>query len=847
MPIITQISIDPSTREQDYQVPSLSVGPFDIPWPMFEGNGDDLEVLVNGVIVPRQGNWVFTGTPPEPSFPGQVNTWTNNQVTFLVAIIGSLKVIARRVPRRQQGRQFAEGAGVSSRVLNSALNEIVAQLQEQRRDIDDFDVQGVQVALAQVTAAIAQAQATNAVQNLPSGTNLNTVVSLGKYAVLNATNAPAGVSGRVLMDIITDPADVDGVSQSLYVMESGVSAQSWLRRRDLLGVWSAWKLISLPDGAATGATSFSTVAEMQAAAIPAGASGTYGLLGIGSPQDGGEGFFRWDLASVALPNGRDIVIPSSITHPAPGRYIRVADMSYKETTIEGVGDGATDDTVAIATAIARLRAGGTLNMQGKKWRFDANTYQNLDLPEYTKIRNGEFVITGVNTGQMFFVRGTTSALTYTGGSIAKGDSQVTNLAGLTGADLGKMLFVTGTNLIAAGYTAGQYVKVAAVSGTTVTFEGAVSMPFSGTVTFVKVNTKRGIRFENVKVSGDPTKVQRAIGTEYLEASHFDVEGENVGHYTLALRRAVNVTFDLRGSNWGINTDNGSDYLGVIYDGCIGVEGKAVGSCYRHVIAGGNPGGVDLNCSVSVIGFWMKDSCLDWHPGCMNLTAVVKVMSIRSGGTFSNQPVGLMYQGGGLLKVDVEVDGFDTSAATIQLLQNTEDSIDARLNALGANGSATRGLDVQVQKTGGVVRAITAFASVPDLQNAASIGIDVDTSGSASGVTINSVTLDGPTSGKSAGKRVLARATHTINYIKVSGIGYGQATGGYGVYVEAVGTITQLMANDNSINGAAGTLGIRAVGVGRSFANGNMVVGVGGGAITTNAIVGFTTQSGNDYT
>lgn len=238
MPAVTQTSVDPSTRDVSYNAVVATVGPFLVSFPLFEGIGDDLQVLVNGVTIPRAGNWTFSATPPEPSFPGAVNTWTGGMVTFLTARQGAVRIVGRRSPRRESARQFIEGRGTPARTLNASINEVVAVQQEFRRDLDLLDPAGLVSALASVNAALAAVNAITNPISLPNGSDLNAVISRGTYVVFNPVNGPN--AGYWNVEVFANSVDPDSVLQRANLIEGGISLVSTQRRKTFSGVWEGW-------------------------------------------------------------------------------------------------------------------------------------------------------------------------------------------------------------------------------------------------------------------------------------------------------------------------------------------------------------------------------------------------------------------------------------------------------------------------------------------------------------------------------------------------------------------------------------------------------------------------------
>jgi hypothetical protein len=105
--------------------PVASTGPFTVPFPVFDEEGDDLEITLNGELL---AGWTFTGTI-ESGFYGAPNTWINGSISTAAPITGSLIIEGNRAPRRES--QFAEGRGIPARDSNTELNTLTAIAREQ--------------------------------------------------------------------------------------------------------------------------------------------------------------------------------------------------------------------------------------------------------------------------------------------------------------------------------------------------------------------------------------------------------------------------------------------------------------------------------------------------------------------------------------------------------------------------------------------------------------------------------------------------------------------------------------------------------------------------------------------
>jgi hypothetical protein len=128
--------IAPSTRRAIYN-PVNSAGPFIVPFPVFAGDGVDLDVRLNNEILT---GWSFSATT-ESGFYGAPNTWDDGRITLPAPVTGELVIKGLRQPRRQS--QFAEGRGIPARDHNTELNILTALAQELRRDLNDAELPAI--------------------------------------------------------------------------------------------------------------------------------------------------------------------------------------------------------------------------------------------------------------------------------------------------------------------------------------------------------------------------------------------------------------------------------------------------------------------------------------------------------------------------------------------------------------------------------------------------------------------------------------------------------------------------------------------------------------------------------
>lgn len=512
-----------------------------------------------------------------------------------------------------------------------------------------------------------------------------------------------------------------------------------------------------------------------------------------------------------------------------------------------VGDGTTDDSAALLANFAALTSGMTWDGAGKNY---ANSCTGIDLPAHVTIRNARFTMTGSGSNPMFYVKGSRTSLSYSGGAIAAGATSVT-ISGLSSDDVGKVLHITSSDTIGiSGFTRGEFAFIRSVSGSTITLEEGLALSYTTSPAIELIVLKPGVKFEKVTFECNLGGSNLRAGVMFEACSHAECEiyGRDVGYYTVARILCYNHHLKGGGSNQVFQSDNGLDYFAVDGGGkLLSIEARGRG--YRHVYACGWEHSTQFDTRVKVIAHAGKDAGCDAHPNVLDFQVEVLASGMRNGGTFSNQPSGLMYQGGGILRASVDVNGFNASAAVIQLSQNTSDQIYISVQGKSPTSSALRGLDVQIQKSGGNVTVLNAEYNGESMPHASSVGLSCDTNGSAAGLNVAHVLLKGVTPGKANGKALVCRTGHTMTSVAITGTSFDQTSGNYGAIANSVdsGGIALFNATGNIIKGVSGSFGIRAVNCGRSLAVGNLISGVGGATITNAALIGFTTQSANDYT
>ncbi len=119
----------PSSNRRVVVNPVNSAGPFPLDFPLFAGDGSDLDVRLDNIPVL---DFTLAATI-ENGFYGAPNTWVNGSIMLPGPVTGELVIEGLREPRRQA--QYAEGRGIPARDINTELNALTAVDQELRRDL----------------------------------------------------------------------------------------------------------------------------------------------------------------------------------------------------------------------------------------------------------------------------------------------------------------------------------------------------------------------------------------------------------------------------------------------------------------------------------------------------------------------------------------------------------------------------------------------------------------------------------------------------------------------------------------------------------------------------------------
>jgi len=564
--------------------------------------------------------------------------------------------------------------------------------------------------------------------------------------------------------------------------------------------------------------------------------------------DGADGWWRFDSASATAANGGTVLAPDAGT----GRWFRIDTTVLKPRQFGAAGNGSTDDSTALQALIGALIDGSQVDGEGKTYRVvtDLLAYKDSGAPDNVTWRNSNFLADGSTSASVIKVFGSGTGLTSVS-TVSAGATTVTATGAVAG-DARKYLFLASTDKTAPvkadTYVSGELVQIRSVSGTTITLETPTKLAYTTAVTATLVNPIRNWRFENCYVVGDAAKTQRGIQFFRAENCFTDTRGLNVGDATVVFEQTANCRFRHVGGNPGITSDNGFDY-GVVEAASVGLSGFVNGYEYRHAFASGGTSGISLLDMIEVHAESMKDAALDSHPNVLALTTKIITRRPRTGGAFSSQPVGLVWQGGGYLDADVTVDGYATSAVLIQPHQaSSKDHIKIRGRAINPTSAATRGIEGDLFKAGGSIELIDVEFEAENLTAAGSRGVSFDTNNCASGVSIDTIRIKGLFQGVTYGAVTIARSGHSINSIRYEGKVQQPTAAGLGWAM--LGTSNNIAVGQFIgclTIGAATAVGIRNDNVVHATAVGCRAVGVGGAGINTYAEVTPTLSVGGSYT
>lgn len=729
----------------------------------------------------------------------------------------------------------APGASDGTRLDATFVNDLVAMLRA------TFEAYSVVAAPGDDTAL------TTAIDNaIAAGLDGSGFAPLASPALTGVPTAPTAAPGTNTTQLATT-AFVTAINTILTnAIDSLIATKAPLASPSLTGVPTA------PTASAgTNTTQLATTAFVrgEVSALVAAAPGLLDTLdeiaaALGDDQNFATTMTAALAAKAPLASPTFTGNPLAPTPAATDNGTSIATTAFVRALVSMVGIvpaawfgtiGTADDTAVVQSAINALQPGQTLDLGTARLNISGTLTCTTS---HVGIRGRINLVGGTSQLGLHFY-GASQAVPYGGSAIAANATSIT-VTSAAGVVAGDLIQIGSTDqLTAATYLKGETVEVRSVSGNVLTLSEGTRLSYVSGITLTRVRPVVGTRID-LDITGDPAKQQRGILLDGCVKSFGRTVGENVGHYTIGMIGCVDCAVEHDGANPGITSDNGLDYGVVHADGCRRIHIVARGREYRHVVAGGNTVRVDVDVTVVAVGGGCKDSVVDCHPGVVDYTCDVTQGATRAGGTFSNQPTGLMFQGGGYLKARVRGASTDTALVTLQPLQNTIDHLEVAAMCRAPTSAATRIVEVLIQKPGGTVSRLDVKAEGA-LTNASGRGVNVDTSGSASGVTVERVEVrDSAVSAPEYGVLVYARNGHTIRSVDVSRNAItGVPNTGRGVLVGAAagGTIGDVMSFANHISSASGATTARGIQMDN--------LGAGTHLSLANRFAGF--ASGNDIT
>jgi hypothetical protein len=158
-------------------------------------------------------------------------------------------------------------------------------------------------------------------------------------------------------------AQVGGTIGPIPINKGGTGATTAASARSNLGLGD-WSILNAINGIQV----VDTIAQLRALTPPASAV-TYFVRGYYAVGDGGGGHFRWNSSDVTTDNGGTVIIPNA---GGTGRWNRIFEGTLYGSWFGAKGDGVTDDTAAINTALTTAGDGGTVTL-GKYNFYCAST------------------------------------------------------------------------------------------------------------------------------------------------------------------------------------------------------------------------------------------------------------------------------------------------------------------------------------------------------------------------------------------------------------------------------------------------------------------------------------------
>lgn len=314
-----------------------------------------------------------------------------------------------------------------------------------------------------------------------------------------------------------------------------------------------------------------------------------------------------------------------------------------------IGDGITDDLIAIQDAINSLSNGCVLDLRGKTFKVSGALtvpYSNVT------IRNGTIDFSSVNgagVDYLISVYGSIgSASAFTADTLL--NSQIVTIANTSGFVAGDLVFIASSAVWDAqtATTFGQYARIKSIeSGTQIKLYSSVLMDFrlAEAATISKVTPIKNVIFDNINLLGAGTGSQAGIYIMYGEnVTVQNCNFENIDYVSCALWRCYKS--EIVNCHQKHATNTGNAYAYAIWGGCYGCKViNSWGEDCRHTVTIGDNDGINLfNMAIGCHATSSKDSGFDSHSGSMYTSFIGNHVEMSAERFLTSNHEGIIIQG-----------------------------------------------------------------------------------------------------------------------------------------------------------------------------------------------------------